>query len=108
MFLNWTLKRRRFLNERKRTWKRWLCAVLVMALISTVPGIAFAAEKPEWYYDDSILVYVEVDESRTFSPEDFPVIDCEKVFVLGKEQLAEKEKVMYQLVLMCDSAKKQV
>ena len=87
----------------KRIWKQWLCAVLMVALLCTIPEVAFSAQDEtvvEWTYDDSILVNIMVDESRSFSPEDFPGIDCKKVFIMGKSQL--EQGFRYELVLLLD------
>lgn len=88
----------------KGNWRRWFSTALIMALLSSLPGSAFGAEKPEWRYGESILVEVKVNESKTFSPEDFPVIDCKKVFVLEKR--TREDGVEYQLVLIPDASKK--
>lgn len=93
----------------KGTGKRWMCAILMMVLLCTMPGTALGAENEaavEWTYDDSILVNVMVDESRTFSPGDFPGIDCKKVFVLEKKQ--EVRGFEYKLVLMLRHSGKEV
>ena len=88
--------------KRKRTWKRCLCALLATALLAAVPGAALALDpdEVEWKYEDSILISVVADESRAFSPEDFPGIDCKKVFVLEKKPI--EEGFEYQLVLKLD------
>ena len=88
--------------KRKRTWKRCLCVLLTLTLLAVTPRNAFGAEKPEWRYEDSILVSITVDESKAFSPEDFPGIDCKKVFVLEK-LIHEQDDISYQLVLMLNS-----
>ena len=88
--------------KQKRTWKQHLCALLMVSLLAAVPGSAFGAQKPEWRYEDSILVSITVDESKAFSPEDFPGIDCKKVFIL--EKLTHKQDdISYQLVLMLNN-----
>ena len=88
--------------KRKRTWKQHLCALLMVALLAAVPGTALALDpdEVEWKYEDSILINVVVDESKSFSPEDFPGLDCKKIFVLEKKQVEEGSE--YQLVLKLD------
>lgn len=81
--------------KRKRNWKRHLCAMLAAAVLLAVPAAVSGAEKPEWRYGDGLYVHVKSEEARTFSPEDFPGIGCEKVFVL--EKFGGK---YYELVLM--------
>ena len=85
--------------KRKRTWKQHLCALLLVALLAAVPGSALALDPDdvEWKYEDSILINIVVNESKAFSTEDFPGLDCKKVFVLEKTQI--EEGFEYQLVL---------
>ena len=85
--------------KRKRTWKRCLCALMMVALLAAVPGSALALDpdEVEWKYEDSILINVVVDKSRAFSPEDFLGLDCKKIFVLEKKQI--EKGFEYQLVL---------
>lgn len=83
--------------------KRWMSVVVTMAMLCVMPRTVFSAQDEtvvEWTYDDSIHVNVMVDESRTFSPEDFPGIDCKKVFIMGKSQL--EQGFRYELVLLLD------
>ncbi len=87
----------------KGIWRRWLCGVLAMVLFVSMSETAFASQKPEWRYGKSIHVGVLVDEMRTFSPEDFPGINCKKVFVLSKSVKDTEKKIFYNLVLMMDN-----
>ncbi len=89
----------------KGIWRRWLCGVLAMVLFVSMSETAFASQKPEWRYGKSIHVGVLVDEMRTFSPEDFPGINCKKVFVLSKYKIEQEAKSYYEyeLVLMMDN-----
>ena len=89
--------------KQKRTWKRCLCVLLTVALFAVTPGTALGAQKPEWRYEDSILVRITVDEPKAFSLEDFPGIDCEKVFVLDK-LTHEQNDISDQLVLMLNKS----
>ena len=71
-------------GKEKRTWKRCISTMLALVMLLTLPGGASAAKystEVEWSYEDSLLVDVVVSESKTFTPEDFPGIDCKKVFV---------------------------
>ena len=88
--------------KQKRTWKRCLCALLMFALLAAVPGSALALDpdEVEWSYDDSILVNVVAEKSIAFSPEDFPGINCKKIFVLEKKPV--EDGFEYQLVLQLD------
>ena len=86
----------------KGIWKRWMCAMLIPVLFAVMPGTAFASQKPEWRYGKSIFVRALAEETRTFSPEDFPGINCKKVFVLSKYKRVDETKISYELVLMLD------
>ena len=84
--------------KRKRTWKRYLCALLTIALLAAVPEAALEASETEsWTYENSILVTVLVEKEQNFTPADFPEISCRSLWIV--EKTTTEQGTLYELVL---------
>ena len=84
--------------KRKRTWKRYLCALLMGALLAAIPGSALgASEAGTWTYENSILITVLVEKEQNFTPADFPEIDCNALWIV--EKTTTGQGILYELIL---------
>ncbi len=77
-----------------------LCQGLV--LVSAVESSVRRTEAPEWTYDNSMLVKINTEESKIFTPEDFPDMNC--IQVLTTEKLRTETGYSYELMLIFDTA----
>ena len=84
--------------KQKRTWKRYLCTLLTVALLAITPGTTLGASKTEaWTYENSILVTVLVEKEQNFTPADFPEINCKALWIV--EKTTSEQGILYELVL---------
>ena len=63
-----------------------------------MPGTALeVAEAEGWTYENSILVAVLVENEQTFTPADFPEINCRSLWIV--EKTTTEQGILYELVL---------
>ena len=80
---------------------------IVMAAFILCQGFAVVSaedstdEAPVWSFENSMLVTVRVDEARSFTPADFPEVDC--IEVLVTEKIPFDGGYEYELMLVLDT-----
>ena len=70
-------------------------------LVSAVESSESSAEAVEWTYDNSMLVKINTEESKIFTPEDFPDMNC--IQVLTTEKIRTETGYSYELMLIFDT-----
>ena len=87
---------------RKNRFRRMLAALLCVVLLGSIAMTVGAEEKRvlEWTYYDSIVVYVQTDETRAFTPEDFPEVDCRETMIVQKQTDNDSKDITYTVVLI--------
>ena len=70
-------------------------------LVSAVESSESSAEAVEWTYDNSMLVKINTEEAKIFTPEDFPDMNC--IQVLTTEKIRTGTGYSYELMLIFDT-----
>ncbi|MBR6593790.1 MAG: dockerin type I repeat-containing protein [Clostridia bacterium] len=85
----------------KRTFALALSLILLMGIVHT-PALAAGenADGKAWTYDNSLIVTVNVAEEKTFTPEDFPEVEVEELYVFGES--ATDTGYSYDILLVID------
>ncbi len=85
----------------KRTFTLVLTLVLLMGIVhSPVSAQEEISGEKTWTYDNSLIVTVNVAEEKTFTPEDFPEVEVEELYVFGKS--ATDTGYSYDILLVID------
>ncbi|MBQ3196423.1 MAG: dockerin type I repeat-containing protein [Clostridia bacterium] len=88
-----------------RNVKKLLSLLLAMLVLCQGTLLVFAeetAETAEWTYDNSMLVKINTEEAKIFTPEDFPDTNCTEV--LTTEKLPTETGYSYELMLIFDTS----
>ncbi|MBQ3196421.1 MAG: dockerin type I repeat-containing protein [Clostridia bacterium] len=80
---------------------------LLLAMLMLCQGIVLVSaeertEALEWTYDNSMLIKINTEEAKIFTPEDFPDTNCTEV--LTTEKLPTETGYSYELMLIFDTA----
>ncbi len=78
-----------------------LLAALLLCQGLVLVSAEESAEALEWTYDNSMLVKINAEESKVFTPEDFPDMNC--IQVLTTEKLRIETGYSYELMLIFDT-----
>ena len=68
-------------------------------LVSGVESSEGSAEAVEWTYDNSMLVKINTEESKIFTPEDFPDTNCIQVLTTEKIRFSNQLHVRTTVLL---------